>query len=226
MNRLASETLVAGVALVVAGALAAAVVLDPGAVSAQPGSEAQRLVEVLALKPGDRVAEIGAGDGDLTVEVARILGPGGRVFSTELDPRRLRDIRSAVASAGLQNVTVVEAGERTTNLPRGCCDAIFMRQVYHHIGDRRSFNRSLRESLVPGGRFAVIDFAPGRFLSGGHGASADEVIQQVTAAGFEHVRTVDRWNRNLYLLLFRSGPAAGAAELPKPPGPLGAVTYN
>lgn len=50
------------------------------------------------------------------------------MFATELSARRRDEIHESVAVAGLENVTVVEAGEHETNLPPGCCDAVFLRR--------------------------------------------------------------------------------------------------
>jgi len=86
------------VALVLVGLLA--VSLGP------PGDrEVARLVDVLELRGGMAVGEIGAGAGALTIAVARRVGPTGHVFSTELNADRLDQIRAAVAEAGLANVT-------------------------------------------------------------------------------------------------------------------------
>ena len=115
-------------------------------------AEVDTLARLLDLRPGDTVADVGAGNGWLSIEVATLVGEAGRVFATELSARRRDDIREAVAAAGLDNVTVVEAGERETNLAPACCEAIFLRRVYHHLTDTAAFNASLHASLKPGGR--------------------------------------------------------------------------
>lgn len=91
-----------------------------------------------------------------------------------------------------------------------------MRTVYHHITDPAAFNQSVRRSLRPGGLCAVIDFEPGSFwhLAGrpegapasrrGHGMLRDPLVNEVTAAGFDRVRTIENWGGNLYLVLFRA----------------------
>jgi ubiquinone/menaquinone biosynthesis C-methylase UbiE len=166
--------------------------------------EASRLASVIALQPDMTLAEVGAGHGELTVEMAKRLGPGGRLFSTEIDPRRLEDIRAAVERAGLANVTVITAGEREANLPAGCCDAIFMREVYHHFSDPQGMVESLRRALKPGGMLVVIDF-PSRGPSGAncHCIDKAELTRQVTAHGFEPVGDEDRWSGTRYLAAFR-----------------------
>ena len=68
--------------------------------------------------------------------------------------------REYAKKEGLTNVTVLEGGAATTNLPDACCDAVFLRLVYHHIIEIAPFNKSVYASLKPGGRLAIIDFVP------------------------------------------------------------------
>lgn len=168
--------------------------------------DAERLTRVLELGPGKVVVELGAGAGQLTVAMARTVGPTGRVYSNEINPDRRADIAKAVAAAALTNVTIVEGVTAATNVPEGCCDAAFMRNVYHHFEDPAAMNRSLFASLKPGGRIAIIDFPPrsgaasaspgGRASGSRHGVSAETVIEELQAAGFTIVETdrpASRW---------------------------------
>jgi ubiquinone/menaquinone biosynthesis C-methylase UbiE len=157
-------------------------------------TDAARLVTALKLEPGKTVADIGAGHGQLAVALAREVGPSGRVYATELDDDRLRDIREATDSLG--NVSVLEAHVTRTNLPEQCCDALVMRLVYHHVDDPRRMNESLRQSLRPGGMLAIIDFAPDgsesedparRDTGDHHGITSATVVRELGQAGFEVV---------------------------------------
>lgn len=163
---------------------------------AQNATDAERLVRALDIRPGSVVGEIGAGDGELTVAMAKAVGDSGKVFSNEVNKDRVKTIEQAAAKAGLQQVTVLEGHPTQTNFPAQCCDAIFMRNVYHHFGDPPAMNASLRDSLKPGGRLAIIDFtpppggeaAPGkRGEDGHHGISAETLAAELKAAGFEIV---------------------------------------
>ena len=158
-------------------------------------TEVERLAQVLDIQPGDSVADVGAGDGWLSIEMAAIVGESGHLFATELSADRRDDIRASVAAAGLDNVTVVEAGERETNLAAECCDAIFMRRVYHHLTDTAATNASLRAALKPGGRLAVIELEFEGLLrplrGWEHWTDDAQVVAEVTAAGLTHVETVD-----------------------------------
>src|SRR4029453_17398016 len=91
------------------------------------GPEMPRLREVLTLRPGMSVADVGAGRGELTAALAADVGPSGQVFSTDIDPTALEQIRARVAAAALRNVTVVQAHASDTGLPMNCCDAVVLR---------------------------------------------------------------------------------------------------
>lgn len=174
-------------------------------------AEVNRLAELLSLREGMTVAEIGAGNGWLTVEVAQRVGPSGRVYTTELSAARLDDIRQAARDAGLSNVTVLQAGERSTNLPTACCDAIFMRRVYHHLSDPTPISASLYEALRSGGRLVIIEFKPDGLVGTvtRMGVDRGALVEAVTASGFDVV-TVEEWpGWDHYVAVFeRSASAA------------------
>ena len=158
------------------------------------GPEMPRLRQVLALEAGAVVADVGAGKGGLTLALASEVGSNGRVFSTDIDPGRVRALREAAAAAKLGNVTVVEASASETGLPASCCDAIVLRRVYHHLTDPSAINASLLRALRPGGVLAVIDFPPPFFLGrGSFGVPAKTVMSEVAGKGFELIRLIDDW---------------------------------
>ena len=178
-------------------------------------SDAARLVSTLKLRAGQTVADIGAGRGQLAVALARAVGPSGHVYATEVNEGRLRDIREAVESEGLENVTIVEAHATRTNLPAQCCDALVLRRVYHHFGDPERMNASMRESLKPGGLLAVIDFSPdgaesddpdGRDTGDQHGVTSETVVRELGQAGLEVVTVEEGGGRDLYLVVVRRPP--------------------
>jgi len=161
--------------------------------------DAAKLIEVLSLRQGSTVADIGAGSGALEPAISRAIGAEGRLYATDISAERLADLRKVIASASLSNVTVQQGGAAETNLPAACCDAMFMRLVYHHFGDPPAMNASLLRSLKPGGRLAVLEFrptsgvtaAPGKRAEGNsHGAMPATVIDELTAAGFADVHEV------------------------------------
>jgi SAM-dependent methyltransferase len=168
--------------------------------------EAERLRALLSWKPGDVIAEIGAGDGQISFAAAKIVGAEGHVYTTELDEKKLAKLKSETASRKLQNVTVVQADAVDTNLPEACCDSVLMRHVYHHFKDPAQTDRSILRALKPNGLLAVIDFPPRHSLSatnpikdapsshGGHGIPRNVLVQELTSAGFEIVNEPEDWS--------------------------------
>jgi SAM-dependent methyltransferase len=184
-------------------------------------ADADRLAAILQIKPGMVVADVGAGSGWMTVIMAGFVGPKGHVFATEIDPRKLGKIRSAVAAAHLDNVTVVQATASDTGLPADCCDAIILRRVYHHLTDPADTDRSLYQALRRGGQLAVLDFRPS-ILTGlstpkglppnreGHGIGPLTVTNELEHAGFAYVSMDDPWPGSTfvsnYCLVFTKAP--------------------
>jgi len=198
-------------------ALAAAYACSAGG-APQGQSLAGRLAALLKLAPGMTVAEVGAGEGEMTVELARILGERGHVFSTEMDDYKLDRIRYAVEEAGVTNVTVVEGRALDSGLPEGCCDAILMRRVYHHFTEPEAMNASIFKALRPGGSLAIVDFPPSstwrrpRGVSrdrGGHGMPPELLIEELKEAGFTVLERIDDWNGREFCVVARRPGAGG-----------------
>jgi ubiquinone/menaquinone biosynthesis C-methylase UbiE len=182
---------------------------------AQDWKDADKLATLLNWKPGSVVAEIGAGDGGLTLAAAERVGPTGRVYTTELDPKELAKLESLAAAQKAHNIIAVKAGEAETNLPDECCDSIFMRDVYHHLTKPAEIDASLFRSLKPAGLLAVIDEEPPPGSSipkgvpknrGGHGMPKQLLIDELTAAGFQAPTTPTYWHGKVYCVVFRKPP--------------------
>jgi ubiquinone/menaquinone biosynthesis C-methylase UbiE len=185
-------------------------------------TEVPLLVEALALKPGMTVADVGAGFGAWTFRLSRWIGPNGRVFATEIGAPQLAALRDVVSRDGLKNVTIVEGSTGGTNLPAACCDALFIRDAYHHFTAPQEMLKSFAAALKPGGRLAIIDFPPRPDSQLPEGVPADRaghgvppaVVEREGRAHFTHIRTVTNWSpkshpSTLFMVLFekRSSPA-------------------
>lgn len=160
--------------------------------------EGKELATLLHWSPGQTVAEIGAGKGELTSIAAERVGPSGKVYSTELDAEKLAALQALAAKQ--TNISAVKASDAETNLPDLCCDSIYMRLVYHHFTKPIDMDLSLFRSLKPGGRLAVIDEEPreGSTIPEGvtknrlgHGIPKGVLINELTHARFK-VETINK----------------------------------
>ena len=156
----------------------------------------QKIFEAIGARPGATVCEMGAGDGDLSIEVAKIVGNSGRVYTSELGEDRVKALRERAEASGLRQIMVMAGDALKTNFPAGACDALFMRNVYHHFADPAAINASILTSLAPGGRVAVVDFMPTgkeasapaeRGRNGTHGVMPETVARELQDAGLEVV---------------------------------------
>jgi predicted methyltransferase len=172
--------------------------------------DADRLALLLNWQQGSVVADIGAGKGEMTLVAAKRAGATGRVYTTELDAKKLAQLEEL--SVKEKNITALRAGETQTNLPPECCDSIFMRLVYHHLTKPAEIDASLFRSLKPGGLLAVIDEEPSpgsKRPEGvpenriGHGVPEQILIEELTSAGFQVAKRIDDWPDKHYCVVFR-----------------------
>ena len=112
----------------------------------------------LELKPGETVADIGAGSGYFTVRLARAVGPGGKVYAVDIDQGMLNYIEHRAGQDRLTNIQTVLADPDNPKLPASSVDLIFICDTLHHISGREKYYPLLARSLKPGGRFVDVDF--------------------------------------------------------------------
>lgn len=190
--------------------LCAALALFACAVSAE---ETERLAEVMGLKPGMVVADVGAGDGRWSEKLAGFVGEEGHVYATEIDDDDVERMKDRFADAELGNVTAVLGRVDDTGLPEGCCDVILLRMVYHHFTEPEKMRRSLHRSLRPGGLLVVVDITPQKGWRqlpdvperGGHGIAPEALVEELTKDCFHLVERRDEWDGkdDRYLAVFR-----------------------
>ncbi len=164
------------------------------------------ILAATALRPGARVADIGAGTGLYTRLFAREVGPRGWVYAVEISPRFLEHINDSAAEAGLANVTAILGRTDDTTLPIGAVDVVFVCDTYHHFEAVDSILASIRRALVPGGILVVVDFEriPGesREWTLDHVRAGKEVFRaEIEAAGFALVEEaeIDGLEENYFL---------------------------
>ena len=178
--------------------------------------EAKTLADLMNWRSGEAIAEIGAGEGQMSFAASQRVGDGGHVYATELDESKLAHLREEVQRRKLQNVSIVNADRIGTNLPDGCCEAIFMRHVYHHFEKPEQTDAAIFRALKPGGLLAIIDFPPRRWLTttspvngtpkshGGHGIPKKILKEELVSAGFEIASEPEDWpNRDDYCVIAR-----------------------
>jgi arsenite methyltransferase len=163
-----------------------------------------RVVAELGLRPGDRVADLGAGGGYFTVHLARAVAPAGTVYAVDTDPDMLAGLSALARKAGLGNVVTVKAEPEDPGLPE-TVDLVFLVNAYHHLSDRPAYVARIAHHLRPSGRVAIVEPGPARLLFG-HGTAHETIRSELEAAGYTTVADLDFLPRQSFLV-FEHPPA-------------------
>ena len=119
--------------------------------------EAERVLNRLSVKPGMRVADVGAGDGYYTVRFAKRLGPGGTIYAEDVMQSHLDRLASRLARERITGVMLVHGTPADPRLPAKAIDLALLAHMYHEIEQPYEFLYRLHAALAPGGRVAIID---------------------------------------------------------------------
>lgn len=115
------------------------------------------VMQALDVRPGEVVADIGAGSGYFTLRLAHHVGAAGRVYAVDVNPDMVRHLNERIRDAALNNVSTILAGPHDPLLPEPV-DRILIVDVWHHVEDQSAYLEKLKAALKPGGRIVMIDF--------------------------------------------------------------------
>lgn len=154
------------------------------------------IVAAMALRPGEAVADIGAGTGLFVPLFAAAVGPRGRVYAVDIVPRFMEHIASRAKDRGLAQVRAVLGAEDSIRLPAASVDVLFVCDAYHHFEDYRAMLASMHRALRPGGRLYVVDFerVEGKsepWVLQHVRAGKEQVTAEIEAAGFRYGGEID-----------------------------------
>ena len=116
------------------------------------------VIHALALKPGEVVADIGAGTGYFTFHLARHVGDKGKVYAIDVSPDMIRHINRRIRETKSTNVVSLLADTDDPLLPDGSVNRFFICDVWHHIENQTKYLSLMKKMLKPGGEVVMIDF--------------------------------------------------------------------
>lgn len=119
-----------------------------------------QVIAALALRPGERVADVGAGSGYFTFRLARAVGPTGSVLACDTWQEMLDHIAKRVPGESPGNVRLLKVTPEDPMLPPGGVDTVFMVDTLHYVKDKSAYAKTLARALAPGGRVVIIDYFP------------------------------------------------------------------
>jgi len=138
-------------------------------------------MDVLGIRDGTRVADIGAGSGWFAVRAARRAGATGVVYAVDINKEYLDYIARRAKDENLPSVKTILGGEDDPRLPEASVDAVLLLKTYHEIAKPVTLMYHLRGALRSGARVGIID----REGSGDdHGVAESVVVDEMKRAGF------------------------------------------
>jgi ubiquinone/menaquinone biosynthesis C-methylase UbiE len=152
---------------------------------------AEDLFDAMQIETGSWAADVGCGDGDYTLPMARRVGDAGRVFAVDVSANALDELNEKIARHNVETITTVYSIEDNPMLPVNAFDALLVRNAYHHFTAPESMLRHMKASLKPGGRLVITESVDRDMVDASREAQVENhdlgiqyVRQELKAAGF------------------------------------------
>lgn len=172
--------------------------------SRQREEDCRLLLEALDIKKGQRICDLGCGNGFYTLELARRVGPEGVVYAVDIQPEMLRMLARLAAEEGLTNIRPILGTFVDPRLPKGEVDVVLCVDVYHEFSHPEQMLARMRESLAAGGQIVLAEFRaedPAVPIKPLHKMSKAQIRSELEPAGFRVAREFDRlpWQHLVFL---------------------------
>jgi ubiquinone/menaquinone biosynthesis C-methylase UbiE len=152
----------------------------------------RKAVEMIALRPTDVVADIGAGSGYFSFRMAPLV-PKGKVLAVDIQPEMLDLVRKTAKDKGVTNVEPVLGKEDDPMLPEAGVDVVLMVDAYHEFDHPREMMLAIVKALKPGGRVIDLEYRgedPKIQIKPHHKMTEAQAIKEMEAVGLKHLKTL------------------------------------
>ena len=178
--------------------------------SRQREEDCRLLLEALQIQQGETVCDLGCGNGFYTLELAKLVGPKGKVYAVDIQREMLQMLMQRSNQIGFRNIEPVLGGATNPNLPDGAIDLMLCVDVYHEFSYPAEMLAAIRKSLADDGLLVLAEFRaedPAVPIKPLHKMTKDQAKKELDACGFEVAREFDRlpWQ---HLLFFKKKDGA------------------
>ncbi len=164
----------------------------------------QEMLEQLQIQPGMTVCDMGCGDGFYTVQLARLVGPQGKVLAVDIQPEMLQALGKRCEQERIDNVEIIQGKTYDPRLPKEAIDLILMVDVYHEFSHPVEMLAAMRQALKPTGAIALVEFRaedPTVPILPEHKMTRKQILKEYQANGFKVGRDYEKlpWQRILFM---------------------------
>jgi ubiquinone/menaquinone biosynthesis C-methylase UbiE len=169
------------------------------------GLKIDYIISSLDLKPGQVVADLGAGPGVISIPMAKAVMPGGKVYAVDIDKVFIDHIKMRSGEQHITNVVPVLGKFTDPGLPAQDVDVALFHDVLHHIKDRADYLKATAKYVKPSGRIAIVELDP---KTGSHRddpsltVSKEQAREWLAAAGFKPVKEFDGLTENKWFVVY------------------------
>ncbi|HSU66713.1 MAG TPA: class I SAM-dependent methyltransferase [Tepidisphaeraceae bacterium] len=152
-----------------------------------------KAIAMMDLKPGDVVADIGAGTGYFSFRIARKV-PQGKVLAEDIDDEMIKDLRATIHKTGTPNVEPILGTIEDPKLPANGVDVVVFVDAYHEFDHPREMMEAIVKSLKPGGRVIDLEYRaedPRVLIKPHHKMSEAQAVKEMSAVGLVHLKTLE-----------------------------------
>ncbi len=162
------------------------------------------ILDALNIKPGMRIADVGAGTGFYSLLFAKQTGPEGKVYAVDITEDFIDNINQRSSTAGINNLTGIVNNDKSAGLKKNSVDLIFICNTYHHFEYPESMMTSIHQALTDDGEVVLIDFSKNPSFSSawimGHvRANQQQVIDEMKSFGFTVSKTLPLLKQNYFI---------------------------
>jgi predicted methyltransferase len=146
------------------------------------------VIRALDLKPGEAIADIGAGSGYFTFRLAHHVGDAGRVYAVDVSPDMIVHLNRRIRDLQVKNVVSILSTPDDPLLADASIDRFFICDTWHHIGDHPHYLGLMKKMLKPGGQVVMIDFKKAETPVGPPmemRIDRDDLLKEMEANGFK-----------------------------------------
>jgi len=169
-----------------------------------------RMIAALELRAGQVVCDLGCGVGAITLPIAKLVLPAGRVLAVDTQPEMLAALEERAAAAGVTNVERIACGPADPGLKPSSCDLVLMVDVYHELGYPEQVLRAVRAALKPDAPLVLVEFRaedPEVPIKPEHKMTRAQAERELGANGFHLARAFEELPWQHMLFFVRDDPA-------------------
>lgn len=154
----------------------------------------EELLEILGIKKGDTIADIGAGPGFFSLRAAQRVGPTGKVFAVDVQPEMIDGLKRMAAKSGLENIVPVLGSFDDPKLPENSVDAVLIVISYHEFSRPEDMMRHIYRAMKPDARMLLVEYKaedPDSRVTPPHKMAEKDILAELSAFGFRRYKVVD-----------------------------------